>query len=107
VADASKAELNTGLGIVRMARTLKIYLTAPSPDLVHQWRNFGEDIYRALRDECEVSIDEIDASTSEFFVRGIHKHELRTVAATVRKIAEKNLMSQIIGVTEVTDDHAT
>jgi hypothetical protein len=93
------------LGIVRMARTLKVYLTAPTPELVHQWRNFGEDVWGQLREECEVSIDEIDASTSEFFVRGIHKRELRTIAARVRKIAEKNLMAQIVSVTEITDDH--
>ena len=49
------AQLST-LGIVRMAKTLKVQLTAPSPNLVHWFRNFGEDVYRALRDECEVSI---------------------------------------------------
>ncbi len=87
-----------------MGRILKIYLTAPSPDLVHQWRNFGEDVYRALRDECEVSIHEIDASTGEFHLRGIPKRELRTTAAKVRKIAEKNLMSHIINVSEITDE---
>jgi len=90
-----------------MAKILKVDLTAPSPDLVHQWRNFGEDVYRALREECEVSIDEIDASTNEFFLRGIHTQELRTITARVRKIAEKNLMSQIISVREITDDHDT
>ena len=88
-----------------MARTLKVCLTAPSPDLVHQWRNFGESVYTELRDECQVSLAEIDSSTSEFFVRGIHKRELRTTAARVRKIADKSLMSQIVSVTEITDDH--
>ena len=88
-----------------MAGTLKVYLTSPSPDLVHQWRNFGEDVYRALRDECDVSLAEIDASTSEFFVREIHKRELRNIAARVLKIAEKNLMSQIITVSEITNGH--
>ena len=88
-----------------MARTLKVRLTAPSPDLIHQWRNFGEGVWRELREQCEVSIDEIDASNIEFFVRGIHKRELRAIAARVRKIAEKNLMSQVISVTEITDDH--
>ena len=89
-----------------MARTLKVYLTALSPGLVHQWGNFGEDVYRALHEECEVSIGEIDASTSEFFVRGIRKRELRTTVARVRKIAEENLMSQIISVSEIPDDNA-
>jgi hypothetical protein len=87
-----------------MATGLKIQLTAPSPDLVHQFRNFGEDVYRALRDECAVSIQEIDASTSEFHVRGIRKRALRTVAAKVRRIAEKSLMSGLIDVNEVPDD---
>jgi len=87
-----------------MARTLKVQLTTPNPELVHQWRNFGEDVYRALRDQCDVSIQEIDASTSEFHLRGIHKRELRTTAAKVRKVAEKSLMSQIVSVTEVADD---
>jgi|GEM_PF-5332916 hypothetical protein len=87
-----------------MAKFLKVYLIAPSPDLVHQWRNFGEDVYRALRDECEVSIHEIDASVSEFHLRGIHKRDLRTTAAKVRKIAEKNLMSKIIDVSESIDE---
>ena len=89
-----------------MAKALKIQLSTPNPDLVHQFRNFGEDVYRALRDECDVSIQEIDASTSEFHVRRIHKRELRTVAAKVRKIAEKSLMSALINVSEVPDDQA-
>ena len=75
--------------IAFMAKTLKVRLTAPDPNLVHEFRNFGEDVYRALRNECEVSIQEIDASTSEFHLRGIHKRELRTIAAKVRKIVEK------------------
>jgi hypothetical protein len=73
-----------------MAKILKVRLMAPNPDLVHQFRNFGEDVYRELRDECEVSIQEIDGSTSEFCLRGIHKREVRSVAARVRKIIEKH-----------------
>ena len=57
----------------------------------------------AFRDECEVSIDEIDASTSEFYLHKIHKSDVRTAAAKVRKIAEKNLMAQIVGVVEGTE----
>lgn len=72
-----------------MAKTLKVQLTAPDPGLVHQFRNFGEDVYRALRDECEVSIREIDASTGEFYLRGIRSREVRSMAAKLRKIFEK------------------
>lgn len=72
--------------------------------MVHQWHNFGEDVYRALQDECEVFIDEIDSSTSEFHLRGIHKRELRATASKVREIAEKHLMSHIIDVSELTNE---
>lgn len=72
-----------------MGRTLKLQLKNPNPDLVHDFRNFGEDVYRQLREDCAVSIDEIDASTSEFHLREIRKREVRTVAAKVRKLAEK------------------
>jgi hypothetical protein len=72
-----------------MGRTLKVHLTNASPNLVHEFRNFGEDVYRALRDDYAVSIDEIDASTCEFSLREIPKREVRTVAARVRKVGER------------------
>lgn len=56
-----------------MSRTLKISLAAPTPDLVHEFQNFGEELYLALRNECAVSIDEIDASTREFHIRQLPK----------------------------------
>ena len=73
-----------------MAKTLKVRLITPGPELIHPFRNFGEHVYRPLRDECEVSIREIDASTREFHLRGIHQREVRSVAAKVRKIIEKS-----------------
>jgi hypothetical protein len=88
-----------------MARTLKVQLTAPSPDLIHEFRNFGEDIYRALRNECEVSIQEIDTSTSEFHLRGIHKREVRTITAKVRKIIKKYQWLPPINVYEIPENH--
>jgi hypothetical protein len=72
-----------------MAKILKVRLAAPNPDLVHRFRNFGEDVYRDLRNECEVSLQEIDASTTEFHLREIPKREVRSIAAKVRKIIEK------------------
>jgi hypothetical protein len=68
---------------------LKVSLTTPSPDLVHEFRNFGEEVYHELRAQCGVSIDEIDASTSEFHLREIYKRNLRTIAAKVRKTSKR------------------
>jgi len=72
-----------------MGRTLKIHLTNASPELVDAFRNFGEDIYRAFRDDYAVSIEEIDASTTQFHLREIPKREVR-IASAVRKLAEKH-----------------
>ena len=88
-----------------MYKALKITSTAtPGDFVVHQFRNFGERVYVALRSDYAVSIHEIDASTNEFFVRKIHKREVRTAASHVRKIAEKEKMSDIIEVTEIDDE---
>ena len=73
-----------------MSRTLQVHLTNASPGLVHDFRNFGEEVYRALRDDYSVSIEEIDASTRQFHLREIPKREVRTVAARVRKLAESH-----------------
>lgn len=88
-----------------MSRTLKVDLTNARPDLVHEFRNFGEDVYRALRDSYAVSIQEIDGSARYFHVREIPKREVRTVAAKVRKVAER-YARLVIGVDEIreTDD---
>lgn len=72
-----------------MSRILQVRLTAPDPSLVHDFRNFGQDVYRLLREECEVSVAEIDASTSEFHLRGISKREVRATFAKVQKLAAR------------------
>lgn len=84
-----------------MGKTLKIKLTAPSDDLIHKWRNFGEAVYHSLYEDCEVSIKEIDASTSQFHLTKIHTRDLRRTAARVRKIAEEHYFSNIIDVSEI------
>jgi hypothetical protein len=84
-----------------MGKVLKVELTMPSAEFLHQFRNFGEDVYRDLRDECSVSIAEIDAATSVFFVRDLHAKFVRSAAARVRKIASKHQMAGMIDVAEV------
>jgi len=86
-----------------MGRTLKVHLTNPSPELVHEFRNFGEEIWSALHEDYFVSIDEIDASTREFHVRKIPKRELRMVAARVRKLVEPH-GNLVINVDEIREE---
>jgi hypothetical protein len=67
---------------------------------VHRFRNFGEDVYRALRDECDVSIHEIDASTTSFMIRAIKRRQARRTAARIREIAENHFFGGTIVITE-------
>lgn len=86
-----------------MARTLKVQLGAANPGLVHAFRNFGEAVYRALREDYDVSIQEIDAATSEFHVRGIPKREVRTVVGQVRELVRKYPSLEPVNVLELKD----
>lgn len=57
---------------------------------VHCFRNFGEDVYRALRDKYEVSIREIDAATDTFIMREVTESHIQEVKKIIRKIADQN-----------------
>lgn len=83
-----------------MAKILKVELTSPAPDRVHQFRNFGEDVVRDLRNECSVSIAEIDAATRVFYVRDLRAKFVRSAAARVRTIALRHQMEDRIDITE-------
>ena len=69
-----------------MSAAIKIRIAGePTSDIVHRFRNFGEDVYRALRDTCSVSIEEVDASTTSFTVRDIHRRDLGDVTQTIKR----------------------
>jgi len=57
----------------------------PTPDIVHRFRNFGEDVYRALADKCSVDIDEIDAATTSFVIRNIRRQDIGVVTELIKK----------------------
>jgi len=85
-----------------MARTLQVQLTVqPDSILLHRFRNFGEEVYTALREECAVSLDEIDSATTTFHLRQIHKRFVRTAAAMMRELLRKHHMLEIVTVDEI------
>jgi len=92
-----------------MSRTLKVELAVPNAlsvdGLVSMFQDFGEDVYRALRDECDVSIDEIDHFAGSFHLRGLHKREVRSITAKVRKIHEQYPGLTEVKIYEIQDDH--
>lgn len=73
----------------------------PIPDIVHRFRNFGEDVYRSLRDTCSVSIEEIMASTSSFIVRDIHRSALGDVRQVIKRELKRHHFESSAAVTRL------
>ena len=77
-----------------MSKEIKIAISyPPTVDLVHRFRNLGEDIYHALRDRCAVDLDEIDSATTAFTVRCIHNRDLKRVTRIIEKLLENHNFS--------------
>lgn len=68
-----------------MRAAIRIQLNEPAEELVHRFQNFGEDVYRALRDRCSISIDEIDRATHMFEVHDIPRRDVGLVVDTIRR----------------------
>lgn len=71
---------------------ITIRLTCPpTNDLIHRFRNFGEDVWREYREvsRVEISLDQIDRATEMFSIT-TRKHLDRRVRERVREIAEQH-----------------
>jgi hypothetical protein len=62
----------------------------PSDDIIHRFQNVGEDVYRALRGTCSVSIEEIDRSMTSFVIRDVHRRDVGKVTQTIKRELRKN-----------------
>lgn len=71
-------------------RGLRVGVHRPVTDeLIHDFRNFGEDVFRKLRDVCSVNIHEIDNSENTFAVSDIRPGDLAAVTGTITNLARK------------------
>ena len=69
-----------------MSLAIKIVIAElPTFEAIHRFRNFGEDIFRLLRDVCSVNIEEIDRATDSLVVRDIHRRDLGLVTLTIKR----------------------
>jgi len=72
-----------------MAYTIVIISTASiTNDWIHKFRNFGEDIWKQLRDESEISLEEIDSCTDRFEIRGIKAKKVKRIEKLVLDISK-------------------
>jgi hypothetical protein len=85
-----------------MSSAIQIQISdEPTSDVVHRFRNFGEDVYRALRDTCSVSIEEIDASSTSFVVRDIHRRDLGVVTQAIKRELRRHHFDQTATLTRI------
>jgi hypothetical protein len=85
-----------------MSAAFKVEISdEPTGDIVHRFRNFGEDIYRELRDTCTVRIDEIDRSTTSFVIRDVQKRDLGVVTQTIKRELRRHHFDQTATLTRV------
>jgi hypothetical protein len=72
-----------------MSAAIKIQLTGVQTvenQLHSRFLNFGEDVYRELRDTCAVNLGEIDSAFDHFVVRGIRRRDIGTVTQALNRI---------------------
>lgn len=73
-----------------MSQSIWIEVDAPITDeLVHDFRNFGEDVFRALRDTCCVSINEIDWCESSFGVWDVPAGRMEEARETIERLLRR------------------
>lgn len=73
-----------------MRAAFEIALNEPGPERVDELRNFGEDVFRALRGVCDEGlIDEVDRATHSFVVRGIRRQDIGTAAAGIGQVIRR------------------
>jgi hypothetical protein len=58
----------------------------PEAQLHHRFLNFGEDVYRALRDICTVNLAEVDRAYDHFVVRDIRRRDIGTVNTLLKRV---------------------
>lgn len=73
-----------------MSRSIRIVVTPfDGRPTLHEFRNFGEDVYRAVRELCEVDLTEIDRSTDSFLLRSIPPKNKGQVVQAIKKLARR------------------
>jgi hypothetical protein len=58
---------------------------APTPDLVHQLRNYGEHVHGIVAGKALVDMKQVDSATVFFLVEVTDKRNLGEVTAALRK----------------------
>lgn len=70
-------------------------------ELIHRFRNFGEDVYREFNGKWTVSLAEIDSAVDHFHVRDIKPRHLRRTKKRLAELIEIHRFAEQIHVVDV------
>ena len=84
-----------------MKAAFLVELVEPRDDLVHNFRNFGEDVYRALRDRYPINISEIDRAISCFTIPDVRRTDIGFVSESITRLVKKYRFESTIRVTRL------
>ena len=73
-----------------MRAAIEIALNEADAGMIPQFRDFGEDVYRAVRGRCAESlIEEVDRATDRFTVRDVRRQDIGTVTDGIRRVIRR------------------
>ena len=70
---------------------------------IHRMRNFGEDLWRACRDDgwASITLDEVDKATKQLCVTVRVARRVRRIAAMIQKLLERHYLTDTVNLTHV------
>src|SRR5215213_10307992 len=88
-------------------QTIRI-VAQPKPEegWLHRFRNLGEALWVRLRESCDVSIEEIDASSDHFHVRGIPPERATAVTDIVESMIQEHHLDDSVFVMPADSDRS-
>ena len=75
--------------------------TPPDHAWSHRFHNFGDDVWRALKEETDVSLEEIDRSVTSFEVRGLKARRVGRAKKTIQALIESHGFEGDLAVEEI------
>jgi hypothetical protein len=74
-----------------------------SPTFVHQLRNFGEDLWRACKQDgwASMVIDDIDRATNQLTVTVLSSRRVRRTVNMTRKLLDDHFLARYARISEV------
>jgi hypothetical protein len=65
-------------------------IAAATPEVVHSFRNFGEDLVRVLEDAEKLPLEQVDHAINSFTIGGISTRDIGTVTRRVQALLRKH-----------------